>query len=275
MINKKKIKDLPDGSGSLTADDVFLFMDNPSGGGVTKKISLSQVADSIWNSDLPTIINASVAIKIDTKANLDAYVIPSGELVYATDQNSLRIGDGNTNGGNRIIPESYYVAINSSTSIPRSGNTVSLDPQLQINVPSPASGTVSYFRGRCLATFIPTETNPITQISPIVGLDHIPNAVNIEVQAGSHSLSSPIVSDSQEMLRKNYWYGETSSPYASYLFDAPSKYITASNNSNVFYYENYFNFISRGSGTIGLYWASSNDASTLLVDGLLEIIKVK
>jgi hypothetical protein len=47
MINIKRLKDFPEGSGSLTADDVFIFMDNPSGVGVTKKISLSQLSSAI------------------------------------------------------------------------------------------------------------------------------------------------------------------------------------------------------------------------------------
>jgi hypothetical protein len=42
-----KLNDLPDGSGSLTSDDIFLFMDNPSGGGITKKISLSQLSSAV------------------------------------------------------------------------------------------------------------------------------------------------------------------------------------------------------------------------------------
>lgn len=44
----KKINEFPEGSGSLSNDDVFLFMDDPSSGsGTTKKISLSQIADAI------------------------------------------------------------------------------------------------------------------------------------------------------------------------------------------------------------------------------------
>ena len=43
----KRINEFPEGSGSLSNDDVFLFMDNPSGGGTTKKISLSQIANAI------------------------------------------------------------------------------------------------------------------------------------------------------------------------------------------------------------------------------------
>lgn len=43
----KRIKDFPEGSGSLSSDDIFLFMDDPSNGGTTKKISLSQISNAI------------------------------------------------------------------------------------------------------------------------------------------------------------------------------------------------------------------------------------
>lgn len=43
----KRINQFPDGSGSLTNDDLFLFMDDPSGSGITKKISLSQLSSAI------------------------------------------------------------------------------------------------------------------------------------------------------------------------------------------------------------------------------------
>lgn len=40
----KRINEFPEGSGSLSSDDIFLFMDDPSGDKVTKKISLSQLS---------------------------------------------------------------------------------------------------------------------------------------------------------------------------------------------------------------------------------------
>jgi hypothetical protein len=43
----KRLKDFPDGSGSLTSDDIFLFMDDPTTSGITKKISLSELSSSI------------------------------------------------------------------------------------------------------------------------------------------------------------------------------------------------------------------------------------
>lgn len=43
----KKINEFPEGSGSLSNDDVFLFMDNPNGSAITKKISLSQISSLI------------------------------------------------------------------------------------------------------------------------------------------------------------------------------------------------------------------------------------
>lgn len=46
-MNTKKISDFPDGSGSLTGDDVLIFMDNPSNGGITKKITLSDLSSFV------------------------------------------------------------------------------------------------------------------------------------------------------------------------------------------------------------------------------------
>jgi hypothetical protein len=42
-----RLNELPEGGGSLSNDDVFLFMDDPSNGRTTKKISLSQIAGAI------------------------------------------------------------------------------------------------------------------------------------------------------------------------------------------------------------------------------------
>jgi hypothetical protein len=43
----QRINEFPEGSGSLSSDDVFLFMDDPSGNKATKKISLSQLSEAI------------------------------------------------------------------------------------------------------------------------------------------------------------------------------------------------------------------------------------
>jgi hypothetical protein len=43
----KRIKDLPENDGSISNDDIFLFMDDPAGEGVTKKISLSELSNAI------------------------------------------------------------------------------------------------------------------------------------------------------------------------------------------------------------------------------------
>ncbi|NDB60396.1 hypothetical protein EB001_18390, partial [bacterium] len=43
----KRFHEFPANSGTLTNDDIFLFMDNPGASGVTKKISLSEIATAI------------------------------------------------------------------------------------------------------------------------------------------------------------------------------------------------------------------------------------
>ena len=69
MINIKRLKDFPEGSGSLTADDVFIFTDNPSGVGVTKKISLSQLSNAIGGgiSDIVEDISPELGGSLDAR----------------------------------------------------------------------------------------------------------------------------------------------------------------------------------------------------------------
>lgn len=56
MSNIKRLKDFPDGSGTLTNDDIFLIMDNPSSGGITKKIALSQIISAMGGGGISNIV---------------------------------------------------------------------------------------------------------------------------------------------------------------------------------------------------------------------------
>lgn len=99
----KRIDEFPDGSGSLTTDDIFLFMDDPTGSGVTKKISLSQISGAIGGGgggggDVLTVVQlGSVSGTINTDASLgdifDLTLTNSGTLSTpsgSTDGQTLR-----------------------------------------------------------------------------------------------------------------------------------------------------------------------------------------
>ena len=55
-----RVNQLPDGSGSLSNDDVFIIMDDPSGSGITKKISLSEISNDINRTAVQTTGTQSV-----------------------------------------------------------------------------------------------------------------------------------------------------------------------------------------------------------------------
>jgi len=57
----KRINQFPDGSGTLTNDDVFLIMDNPSGSGLTKTLSLSSLYGNISSGVIATIVDFAPA----------------------------------------------------------------------------------------------------------------------------------------------------------------------------------------------------------------------
>jgi hypothetical protein len=98
----KRINEFPEGSGSLSNDDVFLFMDDVSNGGTTKKISLSQIGDIIGG-------NASILKSTYSSSNEGGEIqlakpvnsSLSGSVIIDVYQDKLRIfeGDGNSRGG--------------------------------------------------------------------------------------------------------------------------------------------------------------------------------
>lgn len=83
----KKINEFPEGSGSLSNDDIFLFMDDPSGSGITKKISLSQISSSIdagipSNTGLVPNSTSITNIVSISQANYDAIVTKNSSTLY-------------------------------------------------------------------------------------------------------------------------------------------------------------------------------------------------
>lgn len=92
----KRINQFPEGSGTLSNDDIFLVMDNPSGSGQTKKISLSTLSSALGGA--ATVVQlGSVSGIINTNASagniFDLTLTASGTLANPTngvDGQSLR-----------------------------------------------------------------------------------------------------------------------------------------------------------------------------------------
>lgn len=96
-----RLNELPEGSGQLSNDDVFLFMDDPSGSGITKKISLSEIASVIgtgggggnpFDQNLNTFNNV-----------IFNEVAVTGSKIFGGGTDS---GDGNGYGTLELIPDS-------------------------------------------------------------------------------------------------------------------------------------------------------------------------
>ena len=83
-MSVKRFNDFPDGSGSLTSDDIFLFMDDPTNSAITKKISLSQITDGLVESDTTGITGASGINNIVSisQANYNNIATPDPNTLY-------------------------------------------------------------------------------------------------------------------------------------------------------------------------------------------------
>lgn len=82
----QKINEFPEGSGNLSNDDVFIFMDDPSGSGITKKISLSQISSAIGGipSNTGMVPNSTSITNIVSisQADYDAIVTKDSNTLY-------------------------------------------------------------------------------------------------------------------------------------------------------------------------------------------------
>lgn len=120
-----RINQLPEGSGNLTTDDLFIFMDDPSGSGITKKISFSEISSAIGGSG-PTVVNlGSVSGTINTDASsgdiFDLTLAGSGLLANptnGTNGQTLRWRIVQDNSGNRALSLGNKFDIPSSASSP-------------------------------------------------------------------------------------------------------------------------------------------------------------
>lgn len=132
-----RVNELPEGSGSLSNDDIFLFMDDPSGSGVTKKISLSDIGAVIGGGGgNPSVVQlGSVSGIINTNASLgdifDLTLAASGTLANPSgnvDGQTLRWRiTYNGSGIPLTLGSDFKIPSSASSSLPFSSTSGSMD----------------------------------------------------------------------------------------------------------------------------------------------------
>lgn len=117
-----RLNQLPEGSGNLTSDDIFVFMDSPSSGGVTKKVSLDNIKSIVtanidggeatertlyFYSPLPTNFN-----NLDAWYTDETHKIPASSLPNANDLVVILTGNSQSNPGT-LTAKFVYISDNS------------------------------------------------------------------------------------------------------------------------------------------------------------------
>lgn len=120
-----RINQLPDGSGTLTSDDIFLIMDAPSSTSTTKQVSANALRNYLFNQ------SASLQFRQGTDAERLVIVPLSGEPIWVTDTNSFYIGNGSISGGLYMAPSPYKLSESGITTI-SSNNSLLYSPDCSI-----------------------------------------------------------------------------------------------------------------------------------------------
>ncbi len=270
----RRINQFPEGNSSLSNDDVLLFMDDPAGSGIPKKITLGQLSNSIGISD--AIIYANVSIKTDTKNNLDSYIPPLGVMVYSTDDKTLRIGDGNSFGGQQIKSPSYFKSINGLGSTKQPSDGLTLDPVLNVSLPALAPNETGIYKGECGALFIsaPTSGDYSNISSPIINMFLTDNYGIIDPITGTQKLTQ-LLGDNNELVETDTQISKNITMFP--LFDYNSIAIAEpdqDNQKSIFSYSSEFYFSVSTSGIFGCYWGSNGNNNISIRDAVLYVERI-
>jgi hypothetical protein len=65
----KTIKEFDSGESTLSGDDLFLIMDDPSGSAVTKNVSLNNLLDTVSGTNIHSLGTVSGTVNIDYSTN--------------------------------------------------------------------------------------------------------------------------------------------------------------------------------------------------------------
>jgi hypothetical protein len=113
-----RINEFPEGSGSLSNDDVFLFMDDPSGSGITKKINLNELKNLI----LKGFKDPNVSLMLNFNNNFNDSSIYNHELILTEreptlDTSNKKWGDSSLKLINNEEETGSYITINHDLSL--------------------------------------------------------------------------------------------------------------------------------------------------------------
>jgi hypothetical protein len=125
-----RLNQLPEGSGNLTSDDIFVFMDDPSGSAVTKKISLSEISSVLGGGSATVVTISSTSGTISTDAS-------SGDIFDITlNASGLLANPTNPTNGQSIR---YRILYNN--------NNIPLSLGSKFNIPSSATEPLPFSSG--------------------------------------------------------------------------------------------------------------------------------
>jgi hypothetical protein len=174
----KRINEFPTGSGSLSSDDIFLFMDSPLVSGVTKKITLSELTSAIGvvGSSSDRLIKDDKEVILTGNGSL---TLPSGSIFSETNNTVSLMPPTAASGQSLVIrPTAAIWAISSSNYI-EYGNPITIIVTLQtwsyfgtVNYTISGPGVTEQSLGRALTgklTFVSTtgpEAESITWTIP-------------------------------------------------------------------------------------------------------------
>lgn len=184
----QRINEFPEGSGSLTSEDIFLFMDDPMGSGITKKISLSQFLASSNGSNHTHIsanitdFNSSVSGLLPVKD-----IIAGTNISVSSSSGIYTINSSNTTNTDTLEPDGFVNRNDSTISFNNGSRQFSIGPK------SPATNYSIYNNGvKVVKNTIENITLPNSTALYFIYFNKTNNALSSKTTAFNFETDIPI-----------------------------------------------------------------------------------
>jgi len=260
----KRINEFPTGSGSLSNDDIFLFMDSPSVSGVTKKITLSQLSSAIGVDRL---------IKDDKEVILTgngSLTLPSGSIFSETNNTVSLMPPTAASGQSLVIrPTAASWSINSSNYI-EYGNPITISVTINgwvyfgtVNYTISGPGVTSQSLGRALTgkiTFSGISGQPDTKnITWTIPANSNISEFTLTLTSVDGTRPGPDVADANLHPELYYNFEESNVP--------TGQFITVTNNGISSSEHSHVHLVSGDPSTVDIYLGDDDQYVKIEKDG--------
>jgi hypothetical protein len=265
----KRINEFPEGSGNLSSDDVFLFMDNPANSGVTRKVSLNELSNAIGvvGSSSDRLIKDNKEVILNGNGFL---TLPSGSILSETNNTVSLMPPTAASGQSLVIRPTVALWLITSSNYIEYGNPITISVTLQswsyfgtVNYVITGTGVTEQSLGRALTgklTFSSVSAPDTETITWTIPANSSINEFTLTLTSVDGTRPGPEVADANLYPTLYYNFEESNGMPTGQFITVTNNGISSSEHSHV-------HLVSGDPSTVDIYLGDDDQYVKIEKDG--------